>query len=138
MRHQMRALIVEDDEVSRLALGKVLSSYGQCEFAVNGMQAVELFEKAALAGNPYEVVFLDILIPGLGGNEVLSRIRSREEELRVPREKAVKIIMTTGVSDVDTVVDAHASGCDTYLLKPIARDVLQRELVRLQLISPVK
>ena len=66
----MKALIVDDDFVSRLLLQKVLMAYGEAHIAVNGKEAVEAFTAALRLGSSYDVICLDIMMPEMDGQDV--------------------------------------------------------------------
>jgi two-component system chemotaxis response regulator CheY len=73
----MRILIVEDDFGSRRLMQKLVSDYGQCDVVVDGEEAVEAFRLAWEENSPYDVIFLDIMLPKMDGQEALRRIRTK-------------------------------------------------------------
>ena len=117
--HKITALIVEDDFTSRVLLQRFLSRYGECHIAVNGKEAISAVEWAVAESHPYDLVCMDILMPEMDGHEALKRIRAFERDRHVPTYAAVKIIMTTGVQDIDTVTQVLRDSASAYLLKPI-------------------
>jgi two-component system, chemotaxis family, chemotaxis protein CheY len=131
----MKILIVEDDFTSRVVMQEFLKPYGDCHIAVNGIEAVEAFRLAASQNPPYDLICLDIMMPELGGHEALTQIRTEEEAKGVPPEKAVKIIMTTALSDPKNVMKAFSEQCEAYLVKPVKRDKLVQTLRDLNLIE---
>ncbi len=124
----MRALIVKDDMPSRKFIQKVLEQYGECDYAVDGEQAVEKFVAAYSTKTPYDLICLDIMLPKLDGQEVLKKIRTFEGENGVNGLEGVKIIMTTALRDSKNIIDAFTQQCEAYLAKPIERDALLAEL----------
>ncbi len=131
----MRILIVEDDFVSRQLLQKFLSNYGVCEIAVNGVEALQAFKLAWDEKEPYNLICLDIMMPELDGHEVLKEVRRLEGELQVPNKSAVKIVMTTAISDPRIIMKAFKDQCEAYLIKPIERKKLLDTLTQLGLIQ---
>ena len=130
----MKTLIVEDDFTSRVLLGEILKRYGSPHVAVNGREAVDAVEAALRAGEPYDLVCLDIMLPEMDGQEALKEIRQLEDDARVaPRDRA-KVIMTTAHADRANVIEAMRAQCDAFLVKPIAKTKLIEELRRLELI----
>ena len=120
---KQKLLIVEDEFVSRYLLEEFLSSYGTSHSAVDGYEAVLAFKTALTEKRPYNLVCLDIMMPGLDGREVAKEIRRLEKELHV--EIACKVVMTTAVTDEKIKDDMLASGlCDAYLTKPLQLDKL--------------
>ncbi len=132
----MKMLIVEDDFTSRALLQRMLSGYGTCDVAVNGNEAVEAFTAAHEAGEPYALICLDIMMPGLDGQQVLKTIRGWEEKNGVKPQDEVKIIMTSALGSPRDVFEAFSrGGCTSYLVKPIEKRKLLRELEDLRLIG---
>ena len=131
----MRFLIVEDDLGSRRLLEAIGARYGECNVAVNGSEAVEAFQLGWEEHQPYDVIFLDIMMPEMDGLEALSRIRAAEQKMGIAPGKEVKVIMTTALEDPKTVVKAYYHGeAAGYLVKPIQPDKVAEELRRLQVI----
>jgi len=120
----MRMLLIEDEENARIGLIAVLKLRGHIiDFAENAEKAVEL-----LVANAYDLLLLDIMIPGgemfqgVGyremGKELLRRLRSGEispcnTSLRVPA------IAITGVAELDTYETLKALGILYMFQKPI-------------------
>lgn len=71
----MRTLIIEDNFISRLILQRLLSSYGICDIAVNGKEALEAFFPGWEEEIPYDLICLDICMPEMNGQEALRAIR---------------------------------------------------------------
>lgn len=133
----MRSLIVEDDFASRKILQKYLATYGECDIAVNGVEAIEAFQMAWEKNTPYELICMDIMMPILNGQEALRKIRDIEKHMGITASDQAKVIMTTAVDAKKEVVDAYyKGGASAYFIKPIDREQLMQELRTLQLISP--
>jgi two-component system chemotaxis response regulator CheY len=131
----MRILIVEDDFVGRKVMHQLLLEYGQCDVAVDGLEAVKAYDLAWEAGEPYEVMFLDIMMPNMSGHEALKIIREKEKERGVTPQKEVKVIMTSVLDDVKNVTQSFfQGGASAYLVKPIERRKVIEELRKLGLI----
>jgi two-component system chemotaxis response regulator CheY len=121
----MLCLIVEDDFVSRKVLTEFLASYGPCNVAVNGLEAVEAVKIALAEKRPYDLICMDIMMPGLDGTEALKEIRKVESAYDVPLGHGAKVFMTTGAADSQHIVAAFHANCDAYLVKPINRAKLE-------------
>lgn len=116
----MRALIVEDDQAIRDLLDIILSVHGDCTFAVNGQEAVEAFERAWEADEPYDLICMDIRMPKLSGLDALHWIRRYEKKKRIRGTDAVKVVMTTGLSDSKEVIESlYKGGASAYFVKPL-------------------
>ncbi len=131
----MKILIVEDEFVGRMFLQEILSAYGRCDVAINGMEAIESFKMALAKKDPYDVICLDIMMPDVDGQTVLKEIRKLEAENGIFGLAGLKIIMTTALGDLTNIKTAFKEQCDAYLIKPIMRDKLIQTFKDLGLIS---
>lgn len=128
----MRILIVEDDFGSRRLLQALLKAYGTCDVVVDGAEAVEAFRLAHEDGQKYDVIFLDIMMPRLDGQEALKQIRTVEKELGIRGVDEVKVVMTTALEDPRNVVEAYyRGGATSYIVKPIDREKIAEEMEKL-------
>jgi len=112
MPEKAKVLIVDDEEHFCRSLLKILSARKISAFAVNrGEDALE-----EIVRNPYDVVLLDVKMPGISGIEVLKRIK----------EKGIKaeVIVLSGHASLDTAVEIVKYGAYDYLLKPCDTDEL--------------
>ena len=108
----MRILIVEDEAGIVRFLERGLAAHGyQPLSAGNGEDGVRMAEDEAV-----DLVLLDIMLPGLDGQEVLKRIRARRPEL--------PILMLTARDNLQNKVSALDAGADDYLTKPFAFEEL--------------
>jgi two-component system chemotaxis response regulator CheY len=116
----MRALIVEDDFLSRLVLQKILSRFANCDLAMNGKEAVQAFSISITENNPYDLICLDIMMPEMDGIEALKIIRQLEKDRNVNPKDEIKIIMTTALDTPKEIIESYyKGGCTSYLVKPI-------------------
>ncbi|TDS87649.1 LytR/AlgR family response regulator transcription factor [Nesterenkonia aurantiaca] len=118
-----RALIVDDEAPAREELRFLLEEIGGVQVvgeATNGEEALLLLNSLA-----YDLVFLDIRMPGLSGLEVAQRLRgaSAPEGVRRPQ-----VIFTTAYPD--HAVEAFDLAAADYLVKPFSADRLQRSVQR--------
>jgi len=128
----MRFLIVEDDLSGVMLLRKILSEYGEIDEMTDGPEAVEAFDRAWAEGKPYDLIFLDIMMPSMNGLQVLSMIRKKEMEMRLPQLKEVKVIITSALDSVDSVSQAFNEGrAFAYLVKPILKHHVLAEINKL-------
>lgn len=131
----MRILIVEDDFVGRKVMHQLLLEYGECDVAVDGLEAVKAFDLAWAENRPYDVLFLDIMMPNMSGHEALKIIREREKQRGVLPVNEVKVIMASALDDVKNVTQSFfQGGASAYLVKPIERRKVIEELRKLGLI----
>jgi len=127
-RGLLRILLVEDDFACRLLLQSFLSRYGECHIAINGREAVDAFGTALDAGQSYDLVCMDIMMPEMDGREAVRRVRALEEARGICSTSGAKIFMTTAVDRVKDVVMSFEELCDAYLMKPIDLAKLLHEM----------
>lgn len=130
----MRILIAEDDFASRKMLLKFLSTFGECDVTVDGMEAIDAYLMALEEDNPYDLVCLDVMMPIMDGYQALKNIRDIEKERNIPEEDMAKVIMTTALNEEKNVKKAFELGCTVYCAKPIDMDRLKSMLETLGLI----
>ena len=134
----MRILIVEDEFAGRRLLQKLLAPHGECDIAVNGIEAVDAFKAAIQENRPYDLICLDIMMLPMNGHEALAAIRAAENALGIGGHDGVKVIMTTALNDSAHVIEAFREGCEAYLVKPIEKVKLLAEIEKLGLLSKVE
>ncbi|HNS20452.1 MAG TPA: response regulator [Sedimentisphaerales bacterium] len=132
----MKCLIVEDDFVSQQLLRAYLKDHADCHVAGNGREAVEAFAAALDAGDPYDLICMDIMMPGASGRDALQDIRRIETEHGIGGLDCVKVIMTTALDDAKNILGSFREGCEAYVVKPIHKDKLFAEIEKLGLLSP--
>jgi len=130
----MRSLIVEDNPTERRLLEILLAPYGDCALVANGPAGLQAFSAAEFL--PYDLICLDIQMPGMDGQNVLKAIRAIEAGRGVLAGHGVKIIMTTMLGDGSNVMQAFREFCDGYLVKPVDCRKLEKLLVELALVQP--
>jgi len=115
----MRALIVDDVEMNRGLVAIILEGRAATISAASGEEAVNLVEAALKKGNYFDLICMDIELPGISGHEALKTIRKMESAHGGVR---AKVFMVTGSSDPDDMIDALIEGdCDDYLTKPLMK-----------------
>ena len=137
MRRNLKVLIVDDSNLQADILESILDDLGinNITKAINGIHAVKHFEEALLKGTPYPLVFLDILMPEMDGQEALKRIRNLEKEAGIVKDDKSVIIMITSLSSPADMITALIEGdCTDYVVKPVAESILKAMLVRYDLI----
>ncbi|GAB4256343.1 MULTISPECIES: sigma-54-dependent transcriptional regulator [Deferrisoma] len=104
----MRALIVDDERSIREGLAKTLRRMGhEAEVCNDGASALDCFRQG-----DFDLVFLDLKMPGLDGMEVLARMRDLDPE--------VIVVIITGYPSIDNVLKAFRLGAYDYLPKPFS------------------
>ncbi len=98
-------LIVDDEPIIRELCASALYTY-HILLAENGLEALKILENSEV-----DVVLSDVIMPGLGGLELLQRIKQQRPDLAV--------ILMTGYSDKELILDALKAGADDFINKPI-------------------
>jgi two-component system chemotaxis response regulator CheY len=127
----MKILVVDDEVVSREKMASILRTFGSCQVVENGIVAINCFWEAWNNWVPYDLITLDISMPGQDGLETLRKIRNLEKDKKVPHDHRVKIIMVTGEADKDTVVSCIKKGCNDYVVKPFNRETVEQKIHKL-------
>jgi two-component system chemotaxis response regulator CheY len=134
-----RILVVEDDFGSRRMMQKLLEEYGEVDVVVDGEEAVQAFSLARAEKKPYDVIFLDIMMPRMDGQEALCQIRQLEREAGVDPLSEVHVVMTTVLEDPHNVVSAYFKGGATaYIVKPVDRLKIRAEMNKFGLMPPTR
>ncbi len=131
----MKTLVVEDDICARLIILELLDGYGRVDTVSSGREAVALFASAVKHNEPYDLVCLDIMMPGMDGHEVLRKIRNLEAEQGIEGLDGTKVFMITALGDSSNVMNAFKAQCDGYLVKPVNQEKLVNLLREAGLVS---
>ncbi|RME31116.1 MAG: response regulator [Thermoflexia bacterium] len=121
-RNVPRVLIVDDDPQIGEMIQEILQM-ANCEVleARSGEEALEVLRRENRAGRPVDILLLDILMPGISGYEVISRVKSD------PDLTGTSIIVTTALSSIADKTLGLGMGADDYLTKPFdPRELLAR------------
>jgi DNA-binding NtrC family response regulator len=111
-------LICDDEEIMRDVLETILSSAGyKVDLAKQGEEAIELYGK-----KPYDVVLMDVSMPGMGGLSAL-------EELIKLDEEAV-VLMITAYASFDTAISAWEKGATACIRKPFQNEQILSTVAR--------
>jgi CheY-like chemotaxis protein len=107
-----RVLIMDDEEMVRRVAGEMLNKLGYTVgFARDGAEAIELFNSAKESARPFDVVIMDLTIPGgMGGMETIQRL--------IELNPGIKAIVSSGYSDDQVMSDYRRYGFAGVLIKP--------------------
>jgi two-component system chemotaxis response regulator CheY len=124
----IKILIIEDELTSSKTLNSFLHTVGEIDIAVNGNKALIAVKKALENNQPYDLIFLDIMLPELDGITVLKKIRQFESQQGVNEHARSKVIMTSANTDKNIILKAARADCTAYLIKPIDKIRLYNEI----------
>jgi PAS domain S-box-containing protein len=125
---QLSVLVVDDNQINRLLINKVLTKWGATiDFAENGQEAIDKIEE-----NPnFDVVLMDIHMPVMGGLQATEIIRAKSE----PYYQQLPIIALTASMLNSEVNEISNAGMNDYILKPFDPKGLYDKLTKYQKVS---
>ncbi len=107
-RRTGRILVIDDTEANRDLMVRQLARQGHRATAVGSAQA----GLAALAGEAFDLLLVDVLMPDMNGIELLERLKAHPEWRELP------VIIVSGLGETAAITRCLASGAEDYLLKP--------------------
>ncbi|MCP4698475.1 MAG: response regulator [Gammaproteobacteria bacterium] len=117
----LKAMVIDDAEVVRKSMEIHLGSFGiQIDFAESGEEALEHTKTKS----DYDIIFLDIMMPGIDGYKVCKTLRAKKEFKRTP------IIMLTGKGSRFDKLKGTMAGASLYLTKPVEPDHLKEVITK--------
>jgi signal transduction histidine kinase/CheY-like chemotaxis protein len=119
-------LVAEDNEINALLARALLTRLGhRPAVAGNGAAAVESWAASRAAGSPYDLVLMDVQMPGMNGLEAARRIRATEA---AAGERPVRMLALTANAQSEDRDACLAAGMDGLLVKPLDRERLREAL----------
>jgi DNA-binding response OmpR family regulator len=105
-----RILAVDDDATALGALRQILTQRGyDVATAADGEDALK-----QLAAETFDLVLLDVILPGMSGYDVCRRLRAE------PRTRELPVVFLTARGDMADMREGQAAGSDLYLVKPVS------------------
>ena len=114
MNAPKKILVVDDEESIRLLIRRILEKIPAEVTLAEGPEEADRL----LVGGAYNLVLLDLLMPGEGGIQFLTRMRG------MPAHKATPVIIVSVMADPETLHVCQSLGVRDYVVKPIQREVL--------------
>mgnify|MGYP001225611692 CR=1 FL=1 len=115
---EKRILVIDDDPLIRSLVKSILESEGfQINLAEDGLQGVEILQSESKPID-YELIILDVVMPGMNGLEVLAKLKESNDTLNIP------VLMLTGESKAEDIMAGYSHGADYYITKPFTRQQL--------------
>ncbi|MEI6045887.1 MAG: PAS domain S-box protein [Chloroflexota bacterium] len=121
----IKLLVMDDESVLRELIKRTLQKYGhRIELAKDGQEALKLYQTALEEGEPFDVVLLDLTIPGgMGGKQTMTKLLELDPQ--------VKAIVCSGYSSDQIMSNYREYGFVDVLLKPYRLEELSKVLVRI-------
>jgi two-component system response regulator AtoC len=113
MKDRIRILLIEDEELSRESLTRLLKNAG---YAVDGAESGEKAMQL-LALDNYDIIVADLFLPDSNGIEILKKVKGNSPE--------TEVILITGHASAETAVKAMKEGAFDYITKPLNFEELQ-------------
>jgi CheY-like chemotaxis protein len=119
-----KILLMDDEEIIREAVGAILESLGyRVTFVKDGTEAFVVYKTAKESGTPFDVVIMDLTIPGgMGGKEALKKLKETDP--------AVKAIVSSGYAHDPIIADYRKYGFLGVITKPYKVKELSEEVSR--------
>ena len=118
MARKKRLLIVDDDPLNLRTFKTILKEQFITDCAANGEEAL----KKAARFKP-DILLLDILMPGINGYEICTRIKSGV------KKKQIKVVLVSGLTSVRMRLKGYKAGADAFIRKPVGLKELQEKLI---------
>jgi len=118
---QLKILMVDDHPLTLTMLSKILKQLGfmHLKEAVDGEQAL-----AVISTDDITFVFTDLNMPNLSGVELIRRLRQNESTKELP------VIVVSGESDREMVMQALQAGADAFVVKPFSSKIIREKIVQ--------
>ena len=122
----MRVLLVDDDALNRAVICGMLELPGvEIDEAQDAPAGLRLIDR-----NDYDVVLLDLRMPGMDGSQALRAIRARDD-----RRRSLPVIIVTADTRPQLLQQCLSSGADDFLYKPINSDLLMSAIARIAMMK---
>jgi signal transduction histidine kinase/CheY-like chemotaxis protein len=119
-------LVAEDNQINALLARALLTRLGhRATIAGNGEAAVEFWAAARAAGRPYDLVLMDVQMPGMDGLQAARCIRAAEAEAGEPPTRMLALTANAQTEDREACL---AAGMDGLLVKPLDRERLREAI----------
>ena len=120
MANPPRVLVVEDDDLNYELASVILQQMGMTVSRVaEGDQVL-----SAVQSDPPDLIYMDIVLPGIDGLEITRRLKANEQTRDIP------IVALTALAMMGDYARALAAGCDSYITKPISPSELRAQTLR--------
>jgi len=133
MAKAAKILLVDDSSFVLEVMADTLGELGLTDISMaeNGQLGLEAFTAAYRGGAPFNLVFMDIEMPVMDGQEALKQIRAFEKESGVTDDSKAIIIMATTLVSPEAMMEAIIGGdCSDYYVKSFGPDEFQSLLAK--------
>ena len=121
----LRILIVDDNPTNRQVLRETIQGFGpEPEEVSQGVDALRVLTQSIFENKPFDLVLLDVQMPGLSGLDVLAAIR------QMPALNSLGVIMLTSVDGLASLAKRPSLGWSAYLTKPVKQSQLKNAILQ--------
>lgn len=122
--HQLNILLADDTPSVGLFVSEYLRDAGHSvTYVRSGEEAVEAYRRQS-----FDLVLMDVVMPGMGGLEAVKQIKA------IPKSTWVPVLIVTGQADEESILSGFLAGADDYILKPlkpVTLDIRIRSMMRI-------
>jgi two-component system chemotaxis response regulator CheY len=124
MKKNLKVLIADDQAMSRVLLKNILIEIGYMNLmeAEDGIQTIDKIVSANITNQPFDVVFIDWIMPKISGYEVVQKCKADEKLC------SVTFVMVSAVLEPENVDAAFKAGVSRYLKKPFAAGEIKSKI----------
>jgi two-component system chemotaxis response regulator CheY len=121
MDKQKRALIAENDFHTRWRMKRLMEPHICCDVAVTGDEVVAAFDISQEDGTPYDIMLIDLDLPGKTLMEPVADIRQKEETREIARLDRIKFVVISGTDDPREMLSEVLSQCEGFVRRPVEK-----------------
>ena len=125
-------LIIDDVYSELIVVQEKFQKYGNCTIAQNKNIALQMFHKAYIANEFFDLIVLDIEMPRASGLDVLDEIEKDEELLFIPKSKKLMLANKRSRLDIVQIAQKKSNG---VIMKPIEEKFVRRMMLELGFIK---
>ncbi len=119
---KLRALVVDDSEISRRCICRVISSVFTFEVAENGLIALEKYRNGVESGHPFDILFMDVVMPEMDGKESVKQIRAFEKSIERGKTPIIMVSASEMLDEIEELVNG--------LLRKVVNKQLLNEMLQ--------
>ncbi len=119
---KLRALVVDDSEISRRCVCRIISSVFTYEEADNGLIALQKYREGVESEHPFDIVFMDVIMPEMDGKESVKQIRAFEQSIDRLKTPIIMISASEMLGEVEELVNG--------LLRKVVNKQLLNEILQ--------
>jgi len=133
-RDMKKILLVDDNQINKRLIVRMLKDCGIIEEAEDGLEGLQKYDEAIESKEPFDLIILDIKMPGMNGYELLEIIRNIEDSDTTYHKSIV--FMLSVLDQSDKSIKGFSDGWNEYFEKPITIHKLFEKMGNYNLLPP--